>query len=187
MPPPTAKLRLLLLLPIIPALFSVAMLTMLMIDEPIRFVNLPKLQVYYIGGRIQFTHMRANESVGPSAEVITDPVSGDESYKNFQQMNAWRDQLPRPYFDFLGIGYMSDPKVVYGSRFFTADRVRTLSINIEYFLFLAAVFLVWAIRRYRRAKRAYARLTSGFCQKCGYDLRATPDRCPECGAERTTV
>ena len=43
-------------------------------------------------------------------------------------------------------------------------------------LTLPAVRL-WLARRDRR------RVRQGRCRACGYDLRSTPDRCPECGTE----
>jgi len=41
--------------------------------------------------------------------------------------------------------------------------------------FLAVMF--WQVRYYKRKA-----LRVGQCAVCRYDLRATPDRCPECGA-----
>lgn|GEM_PF-2989246 len=36
---------------------------------------------------------------------------------------------------------------------------------------------------YRVNRRATEASQSGVCRKCGYDLRETPDKCPECGTE----
>ncbi|HEX8913159.1 MAG TPA: hypothetical protein VF796_12440, partial [Humisphaera sp.] len=55
-------------------------------------------------------------------------------------------------------------------------------LNFSYWLLLAVAAALpvahvvgWAVRRMRRHP-------PGWCPACGYDLRATPSRCPECGA-----
>jgi hypothetical protein len=49
----------------------------------------------------------------------------------------------------------------------------------NWFIVLATAFpaLMW----FRRRRAKIHRRLSGLCDNCGYDLRASKDRCPECG------
>jgi hypothetical protein len=56
-------------------------------------------------------------------------------------------------------------------------------------VYLAPVFagVAWIAWRKLASLRAGNRRSSGLCPACGYDIRASPERCPECGAVMATV
>ena len=76
---------------------------------------------------------------------------------------GWRFLLRAPGFS---KGTTSDPVLGW-----------TLSLSVPYW-FLLILFSIAPLTRWRMMRCVVA---AGLCPQCGYDLRATPERCPECG------
>ncbi len=65
---------------------------------------------------------------------------------------------------------------------------RWVPVRAEVPAFLLLLVFIWPARLLMR-KRAQLlremRRSAGQCEDCGYDLRETPQRCPECGTSRS--
>ncbi|HSI36514.1 MAG: biotin/lipoyl-containing protein [Phycisphaerae bacterium] len=80
--------------------------------------------------------------------------------------------LPKPWAWAVWGGY-----VVILASYFVVDRDARFWVLIPALLFNTVVLLAVRERRSDPERRASA----GLCPDCGYDLRGTPDGCPECG------
>ena len=67
--------------------------------------------------------------------------------------------------------------LVAGTAGFAFRREHGFLIGVPYWVVCPALAGLPAWRWARRRRSP----TPGLCLQCGYDLRATPDRCPECG------
>jgi hypothetical protein len=112
----------------------------------------------------------------------------------FRGRGDWIDVLRRNFR--VGFGWEREPRWMtwqrplvppagFAARYYVdADQpeysARRWVLGVPHWFVLSLLLLAPAawIDRFRKRRRA-ARL--GLCRSCGYDLRASPDRCPECG------
>ena len=96
---------------------------------------------------------------------------------------SWRNSLPAslPRFNykeqhqFLGLKYQSS----WHQGSFTTTEATLLTARLEV---LVALFATLPVTRFVLAVLRRRGRAVGLCPVCSYDLRATPGRCPECGA-----
>lgn len=55
---------------------------------------------------------------------------------------------------------------------------RELAVPLWFIVLLLQIPTLFCLRAWRRERRL---IRNNCCPACGYDLRASPDRCPECG------
>jgi len=75
----------------------------------------------------------------------------------------------------LGIGYMWCP-IIGPEPGYT--RFRLLRLPYPWLIAIAALAPIWWLRIFRKRRH---RQQLHLCPACGYDLRASKERCPECG------
>jgi hypothetical protein len=70
-----------------------------------------------------------------------------------------------------GFIFLNDPGAIYGAA------QKAFFVPCWFLAFISAVLAALTFR----ASRGIRLAKPGHCYSCGYDLRASPDRCPECG------
>src|SRR6266478_46062 len=78
----------------------------------------------------------------------------------------------RPSLQFLGFEWTD--------LVFKSSYPGFIAIPFWFIAAVLAVFSLWAILRLRSQR---ARFLPGHCRSCGYDLRGSNGKCPECGQE----
>ena len=108
--------------------------------------------------------------------------SWDPRYRNgpITAVTEWWNESPLHYLADPW-WFRSDNGLGFGEKVWILQSTRAWNVPLWPAALLFGVIPSMRLVRWYRHRRA-RRADRSICQACGYDLRATPDRCPECGA-----
>ena len=93
-----------------------------------------------------------------------------------------REWEPRPAGRAKRMGFVYEHTAAPTASFSMPDPMTMTTVAAPLWLLVAVTGVVPILRGMRYARRARLR-RRGLCPSCGYDLRASPERCPECGEQ----
>jgi hypothetical protein len=116
---------------------------------------------------------------GLFAGVMT-PLVGNDA--QFRPGFEWKRWAPESYAEANGKQRTFFNRFGFALDYFqgTAKTTRLLACPYWFIMLLTAILPAARLAGWRRRARRL-RMRPGLCPHCGYDCRATPDRCPECG------
>lgn len=138
------------------------------------------VQGWSSGGGVRLLFKRFNHNESPPRTTLAGTHLEHESYDP--------ERFPYPDEGFLLSGDVAHKGA--GFEAFHRDYdIRTYRERVWSVTFPLWVVILLALAlpatpvavRFWRARHAVRRAAEGRCPTCGYDLRGSPDRCPECG------
>jgi hypothetical protein len=141
--------------------------------------------IWEASGFVNVTRVSGGNPSTAGAETITGIWAGGFGYwvVGCSHESEYNIQYPLQGWQFYKVhdpGFLSRPWL--RPRCFIWRGCVCIPFWLPFILFLVMPAFVAANTASRIVSDANAKRWIGKCQSCGYDLRTTPGRCPECGA-----
>jgi hypothetical protein len=146
------------------------------------YVNGKKLLIVHYGGRLFVARQEVTCIGRPGEPLLAGPGHNGERWvhEEVERPEAESTVGQEVWFD-----KPPPPPILAGVRWLAESPPAPASIEVPdatMCLTFAMLPSTFALRSVVRRRRRNARRRRAECPLCGYDLRASPGRCPECGA-----